>query len=85
MHFIKLYLKRNFKSNFKVKITLRKKYPNTEFFLVSIFPHSDKIRRDTPYLSIFSPNAGKYGPEKTPYLDNFHAVLVFHNECDLYN
>ena len=25
-------------------------------------------------LSVFSPNAGKYGPEKTPYLDTFHAV-----------
>ena len=23
--------------------------------------------RDTEYLSVFSPNAGKYGPEKTPY------------------
>ena len=30
--------------------------------LVRIFPHSDWIRRDTPYLSVFSPNAGKYGP-----------------------
>ena len=29
---------------------------------------------DTPYLSVFSPNAGKYGPEKTPYLDIFLAV-----------
>ena len=28
------------------------------------------------YLSIFSPNAGKYGPEKTPYLDIFHAVIL---------
>ena len=28
------------------------------------------------YLSVFSPNAGKYGPEKTPYLDTFHAVNV---------
>ena len=27
------------------------------------------------YLSVFSPNAGKYGPEKTPYLDTFHVVL----------
>ena len=27
-------------------------------------------------LSVFSPNAGKYGPEKTPYLDTFHAVGV---------
>ena len=26
------------------------------------------------YLSIFSPNAGKSGPEKTPYLDTFHAL-----------
>ena len=27
-----------------------------------------------PYFSVFSPNPGKYGPEITPYLDNFHAV-----------
>ena len=32
------------------------------------------LLRDTKYLSVFSPNAGKYGPEKTPYLDIFHAV-----------
>ena len=34
--------------------------------------------RDTiriQYLSVFSPNAGKYGPEKTWYLDTFHAVI----------
>ena len=39
--------------------------PNTELFLVRIFLHS-----------VFSPNAGKYGPEKLPYLDTFHAVNV---------
>ena len=33
-------------------------------FLVRIFPHSDWIRRDTKYISVFRPNAGKYGPEK---------------------
>ena len=36
-------------------------------FIVSfahVFPHSDWIRRDTPYFSIFSSNAGKYRPEK---------------------
>ena len=33
-------------------------------FLVRIFPYLDWIRRDTDYLSIFSPNAWKYGPEK---------------------
>ena len=31
---------------------------------------------DTKFLSVFSPNAGKYGPEKTPYLDTFHAVTL---------
>ena len=25
---------------------------------------------------VFSPNKGKYGPEKTPYLDTSHAVLM---------
>ena len=50
--------------------------PNTEFFLVRTFPHSDWVRRDTSYLSVLSPNAGKYRSEKTPYLDSFHAVVV---------
>ena len=26
------------------------------------------------YLSVFSPNARKYGPGKTPYLDTFYAM-----------
>ena len=29
-----------------------------------------------PYFPVFSPNTGKYEPEKTPYLDNFHAVDI---------
>ena len=29
-----------------------------------------------PYFPVFSPNTGKYGPEKTPYLDTFHAVTI---------
>ena len=28
-----------------------------------------------PYFPVFSPNTGKYGPEKTPSLNAFHAVL----------
>ena len=38
----------------------------------------ENLREKCPtveYLSVFSPNAGKYGPEKTAYLDTFHAVL----------
>ena len=26
------------------------------------------------YFSVFGVNTGNYGPEKTPYLDNFHTV-----------
>ena len=29
-----------------------------------------------PYFPVFGLNTGKYGPEKTPYLDTFHAVPV---------
>ena len=31
----------------------------------------------TKYLSVLSPNAGKYGPEITLYLDTFHAVISY--------
>ena len=28
------------------------------------------------FWSVFSPNTRKYGPEKNPYVDTFHAVLM---------
>ena len=62
------------KSNPYWSLSLREKYPNTEFFLVRISPHSDWIRRYAEYLSVFSPNVGKYRPGKTTYLGTFHAV-----------
>ena len=30
------------------------------------------------YLPLFSSNTGKFGPEKTPYLDTFHEVKIQH-------
>ena len=39
-------------------------------------PYFSAFGLNTEYLSVFSVNAGKYGPEKTPYLDTFHVVLV---------
>ena len=48
--------------------------------MVHIFPHSDWIRRDQ-YLPGFSPNAGKYGLEESPYLDTFHAVTIVAFVC----
>ena len=29
-----------------------------------------------PYFTVFSRNTGKYGPEKSPYLDTFCAVII---------
>ena len=29
------------------------------------------------YFPVFGLNTGKYGPEKTPYLDTFYAVSAF--------
>ena len=63
-------------SKFSVITTPGEKCPNTELFLVRIFPHSDWIWRDTSYLSEFSLNAGKNGPEITPYLETFHFITT---------
>ena len=45
----------------------------------SISLYSVRMRENTEYLSVFTPNAGKYGPKKTPYLDTFHAVANIAN------
>ena len=37
-------------------------------FLALIFVHLDCIRRDNEYVSVFSPNEGKYGPEYRHFL-----------------
>ena len=42
-------------------------------FFWSVFP---RIRTEHGEILVFCPNAGKYGPEKTPYLDTFHAVNI---------
>ena len=52
-----------FQLNYFLSITAWK-VPVFGVFLVRISPHSDWIRIDTEYLSVFSPYKGKYGPEK---------------------
>ena len=44
--------------------TLREMCPNTKFF-------------SGPYFLVFSPNSGKYGLEKTQYMDNFDLCLLY--------
>ena len=53
------HVKRHVKQEFQ-KISLLEKCPNTEFWLVRIFVHSDRIQRFTEKISVFSLNAGKY-------------------------
>ena len=65
-------------------VTLREKCPNTEFFLVRIFLHSNWIRRDAEYSDTYTclNTRDTYSvrmretadQKKTPYLDTFHAV-----------
>ena len=38
-------------------------------------PYFPAFALNTERYSVFSPNAEKYGPEKTPYLDTFHTVI----------
>ena len=47
--------------------------------LVLIFPNLDWVRRDTEYLSVFSPNAGKYGPEWLQIRTLFTQCETFRN------
>ena len=56
---------------------MRKKCSNTEFFLVCIQSKYKKTRIRKSSVcghSVFSPNTGKYGPEKAPYVNIFQAV-----------
>ena len=45
-------------------------------FVVHIFPHSDWIWRGTSYLSVFSTNAGQYGPGKLRIRTIFTQCIV---------
>ena len=38
---------------------------------------------ENSYFPVFSPNTGKYGPGKTPYLDTFHAVYILMDNSGL--
>ena len=55
------------------------KIMETQFFLnywrIFFLNPNTICKNKTQHLSVFRPNTGKYGPEITPYLDTFHAVL----------
>ena len=39
-------------------------------------PYFPAFGLNTKRYEVFSLNVGRYGPEKTPYLDTFHSVIV---------
>ena len=67
---------------------LKKNHKKVNSYL--IFPNSKALRENCPnkelfsrpYFPVFGLNTGKYGPEKTPYLDNFHAVTFMIYLCE---
>ena len=68
----------------EIPFSLCKKCPSWSF-LACIFPHSDWIWRDTEYLSAFSPNAGKCGPEKLQIPTLFTQCLLLTKIFNLSN
>ena len=52
-----------------VRLCFKKRIAQTEHRAIT-------QRKKCSFLSVFSPNVGKYGPEKIPYLDTFHAVVL---------
>ena len=60
-------------------VALREKCPNTEFFLVRIFPHSDWIRVS---LGIQS-KCEKYGPEKNSVFGHFSRCVDSYDNITL--
>ena len=57
-------------------------------FQIKLFENSTRCVKSVQIQSLFwsvfsciwtefSPNTGKYGPEKTPYLDTFHVVTLY--------
>ena len=47
-----------------------------------IFPHSDRIRSDTPYLSVFSSNAGKCGKNADQNNSEYRLFLRIVNQSE---
>ena len=63
------------KLDFIPSVSLRERCPNSELFLVVVFPYSDWIPRFTMEIYMFCPNAGKNVPRKTSTLGTFTQFI----------
>ena len=78
----KTYLKDDADSLHKLLYLLRKTYEYMQWYLIAIDAiQSNTARKMSKYgvfsgscFPLFGLNTGKCRPEKTPYLDSFHAV-----------
>ena len=62
---------------FCIFISVSVKYLRWRFLVKIVNDTERKLSHgilSSPYFPVFSPNTGKYGPEKNPYLDPFHGV-----------
>ena len=41
---------------------------------ILFWKNNDLKLNNSAWISVFIPNTGKHGPEKTPYLDTFHVA-----------
>ena len=63
-------------------------FQNTEvnmFTPSSLHEKGPNMKFSGLYFLIFGLNMTKYGPEKTPYWDTFHALHVKSSRCDYAN
>ena len=52
-------------------------YPYSGFICSVLSGSLNRIRRDTKYLSVFSSNAGKHGPENSDYRHFSHSDFIY--------
>ena len=61
---------------------LHKKSPYSELFWSAFFPNFPAVGLNrTPYLSVFSPNAGKCGPEYIHWVISFQLHFLYSVAC----
>ena len=62
------------KNNFPLEVLVLREVSKYGVYFY-IFLYSDELNTEIYGVkSVFSSNTGKYGPEKTPYLDTFYAL-----------
>ena len=71
----------NYFKNFKdsLKNDPFDKSSTSEYLNTTVWNVSKYVVFSCPYFPTFGLNTGKYGPEKTPFLDTFHAVYIYSN------